>query len=110
MRTFSSAYMSQPAAPEDRATDFKAVEGDTGEHFSGYTLMVEAYAAIWLILMGWLVLLWRKQSDLTARVEGLEGAIARAERKGLEKNRSAADTGKARERAKQKEPDTERSA
>jgi hypothetical protein len=71
----------QPASAEDRATEFKAVEGDTGEHYNGYTLMVEAYAAIWLILMGWLVLIWRKQSQLTARVEGLEGALARAEKK-----------------------------
>lgn len=72
---------SQPSAPDDRATDFKAVEGATGEHYSGYTLMVEAYAAIWMILMLWLVFLWRKQIDLTARVTGLEGAIARAERR-----------------------------
>src|SRR4051794_40614619 len=103
MRTFSFSSMSQPSAPDDRATEFKAVEGDTGEHFNGYTLMVEAYAAIWLILMAWLLLLWRKQSDLTARVEGLEGAIARAERKAHEKSRTAGAGAKAHE----KEPDKE---
>ncbi len=70
--------VAQPSGPDDRATEFKAVN-ETGEHFSGYTLMVEAYAAIWLILMIWLVLLWRKQADLTARVVGLESAIDRAE-------------------------------
>jgi hypothetical protein len=83
---FSGEYGVQPSAPDDRATDFKAVEGDTGEHFSGYSLMVEAYAAIWLVLMGWLVLLWRKQADLTSRVAGLEGAIARAEKKRVAKD------------------------
>lgn len=54
---------------------------ETGEHYSGYTLMVEAYAAIWLILMGWLVLLWRKQAALTSRVAGLEAALDRAEKR-----------------------------
>ena len=73
-------FLIQPT-PDDRATDFKPVEGTTGEHYSGYTLMVEAYAAIWLILMAWLVLLWRKQADLGARLEGLEAAIDRAERR-----------------------------
>jgi hypothetical protein len=71
------ASMNQPSA-DDRATEFKAV-ADTGEHYNGYTLMVEAYAAIWLILMVWLLFIWRKQADLTARVDGLESAIARAE-------------------------------
>jgi hypothetical protein len=63
-------------APDDRATEFKAIEG--GEHYSGSTLLVEAYAAIWLILMAWLLLLWRKQQALTARLDGLEAAIDRA--------------------------------
>ena len=80
------ASMIQPSsapaagAAEERATEFTAVDG-TGEQFSGYTLMVEAYAAIWLIMMLWLALVWRKQQNLATRVEGLEGAIARAERK-----------------------------
>lgn len=54
---------------------------ETGEHFNGYTLMVEAYAAIWLILMGWLVMIWRKSATLTARVDGLEAALDRAEKR-----------------------------
>ncbi|MBX3260855.1 MAG: CcmD family protein [Labilithrix sp.] len=73
------ASMIQPTA-DDRATEFEAVEG-TGEQFSGYTLLVEAYAAIWLILLVWLVFLWRKQADLAARVAGLEGALTRAEKR-----------------------------
>ena len=73
------ASMMQPSAA-DRATEFTAVDG-TGEQFYGFTLMVEAYAAIWLILLVWLVFIWRKQADLGARVEGLEAAILRAERR-----------------------------
>jgi hypothetical protein len=79
--TSDSQSPAQPSAADDRATDFKAVEGDTGEHFSGYTLMVEAYAVIWVVLMGWLMLMWRKQVELAKRVDGLESAIARAEKK-----------------------------
>ena len=75
------AHSIQPAtAAEDRSTEFTAVDGN-GEHYSGTTLLVEAYAALWLILMLWLALLWRKQVALTSRIAGLEGAIARAERK-----------------------------
>jgi hypothetical protein len=98
MNAQSQAAPPQATTPDDRATEFKAVEG-TGEHYSGYTLMVEAYAAIWLILMAWLVFLWRKQADLTARVEGLEGAILRAERQA---------TGKAK--PKDRPSDTEKKA
>ena len=66
----------QPAAPDDRATEFKAVDG--GEKYSGSTLLVEAYAAIWLILMVWIHLLWRKQQSISQRLDGLESAIDRA--------------------------------
>ncbi len=67
-----------PPRAEDRATEFKAVDGQ-GEHYNGYTLMVEAYAAIWLIMMVWLLFIWRKATSLNARIDGLERAIARAE-------------------------------
>lgn len=75
----SSAPVAQGSA-DDRATEFKAVDG-SGEQFNGNTLMVEAYAAIWLIMMVWLAFIWRKSQTLAARVEGLEGALARAEQK-----------------------------
>lgn len=70
----------KPAATdveEGRSTEFKAVEGGQ-EQYSGATLLVEAYAAVWLVLMAFIFLLWRKQASLGARVEGLEGAIDRA--------------------------------
>lgn len=66
----------QAPAPDDRATEFKAIEG--GESYSGNTLLVEAYAAIWLLLFAWIWLLWRKQAALGARLDGLEAAIDRA--------------------------------
>lgn len=75
------------AVPDDRATEFTAVEG--GEHFSGSTLLVEAYAAIWLVMMAWIFLLWRKQASLNERLEGLERTIDRAAAE-LEKKASKA--------------------
>lgn len=71
-------FQNAPAAstPDDRATEFQAVQG--GETFSGEKLVVEAYLAIWLILMVWIGLLWRKQQSLTMRLDGLEAAIDRA--------------------------------
>ena len=68
---------SASADPDSRATEFTAVEGGN-QQYSGSTLLVEAYAAIWLILMVWLFMLWRKQASLTARLDGLEAAIDRA--------------------------------
>lgn len=81
--------MIQPAAIDDRATEFKAVDG-TGEQYDGNTLLVEAYAAIWLIMMVWFAFIWRKQANLSARVDGLEAAIARAERKAATKTKPQA--------------------
>ena len=72
-----AAPQGQPAtAPDDRATDFVAVDG--AEHYSGSKLMVSAYIAIWVILMGWLFMMWRKQSSLSDRLEGLERTLDRA--------------------------------
>jgi hypothetical protein len=65
-----------PATPADRATEFTAVE--SGEHYNGSTLMVVAYAAIWVLLMAWIYLLWRKQAMLAERLDGLERSIDRA--------------------------------
>ena len=77
---FLHASMSEPTV-DDRSTEFKAVDGETGEQFSGYRLMVEAYAAVWLVMMVWLFFLWRKQADLSSRITGLETALTRAEKK-----------------------------
>jgi hypothetical protein len=61
----------------ERATTFQPVEGG-GETRSGELLLVEAYAVLWLLLMGWLVLLWRKQNTLRTRLDDLERAIDQA--------------------------------
>lgn len=64
-------------APDARSTEFTAVDTNV-EHFNGSTLLVEAYAAIWVVLMAWIFLLWRKQASLSERLDDLERTIDRA--------------------------------
>lgn len=59
--------------PADRATTFQAVEG--GEVHSGQVLLVEAYVAIWLFLLAFIALSWRKQARLHARLDDLERVV-----------------------------------
>jgi len=62
---------------EDRATTFRPVEGGT-QLASGETLLVEAYAAIWVIVFALILLSWRRQRGLEARVDGLQTALDKA--------------------------------
>lgn len=79
LQALEPAVPGAPAAstPADRAATFQAVP-DGGETRSGSALLVEAYAVLWVILMAWLWLLWRKQATLHARLGELERAIDRA--------------------------------
>ena len=67
-----------PKSADERSEAFRSVSGGP-ELQSGEKLLVEAYAAIWLILMGLLLLSWRRQSKLDGRIASLEKALARAE-------------------------------
>jgi hypothetical protein len=66
-----------PVAADDRSTAFKPVTGGT-ELQSGEKLLVEAYAAIWLILLAMVLLSWRRLQKIESRIGGLEGAIEKA--------------------------------
>jgi hypothetical protein len=63
--------------PQQNVQEFTAVEVE-GEQYSGGTLLVTAYAALWFVLMGWILLLWLKQAALGTRLDALEAAIDRA--------------------------------
>ncbi len=72
-----------PAAPaatnpsaDDRSQSFRAVQGG-GEMQSGEKLLVEAYAALWLILFGLVFISWRRQKAIDARVVTLESELAK---------------------------------
>jgi CcmD family protein len=66
-----------PAAPktaDDRSMAFRPVEGGT-QMQSGEKLLVEAYAAIWLITLVFLVSIFRRQKRIDARIASLEVAL-----------------------------------
>jgi hypothetical protein len=60
--------------PQDRATTFQPVEGGTESH-SGTVLLVEAYVVLWVLLLAWIAMLWRKQSVLFERLGELEKTL-----------------------------------
>jgi CcmD family protein len=73
-----------PAAPpptgttaDDRSTAFRPVEGG-GQMQSGEKLLVEAYAAIWIVLFLMILLSWRRQRRIDERVSSLEAAVEKA--------------------------------
>jgi hypothetical protein len=69
-----------PASPSvnDRATTFQAVEGPQPEHYSGEVLLVSAYAAVFVILIAWVALIWRKAGAMDDRLTALEREIDKA--------------------------------
>jgi hypothetical protein len=74
-------------APDSRSTTFQAVQGES-EHYSGEVLLVSAYAVLWVILLSWVALVWRKQSALDARLDDLEREIDKAAAAGGDKRRA----------------------
>ena len=73
-------------APDDRSTTFQPVPvGESTEQHSGTTLLIEAYAVLWVILMAWLLMQWRRQAAIGARLGELEKAIDRAASKAEKK-------------------------
>lgn len=59
----------------ERATQFQAVEGGP-ETTSGELLLVEAYAAVWLVVFAFVFVSWRRQARIDARMGELEKRLA----------------------------------
>ena len=76
----STAAASSSATPDDRATTFQAVKGEP-EHYSGETLLVSAYAVLWVIVLAWVALAWRRQAGLSTRLDDLERVLDEAARR-----------------------------
>ncbi|WP_437593110.1 CcmD family protein [Sorangium sp. So ce1000] len=76
---FSHAALQQPTGTtsDDRAQAFRPVQGGN-ELQSGEKLLVEAYAAIWLILFALVFLSWRRQKQIDRRIDALEAAVRKA--------------------------------
>jgi hypothetical protein len=78
----TAAPTAAPQGPgaDERNTSFRPVEGGN-EIQSGEKLLVEAYAAIWLILFALVLFSWRRQRGLDDRMGVLSAAIDKARRK-----------------------------
>ena len=76
---FAQAAAQPPAdtGADDRAQSFRPVTG-APQMQSGEKLLVEAYAAVWVILFVLLVLSWRRQNQIDRRADLLEAALRKA--------------------------------
>ena len=64
-------------SPDDRSTDFHAAQGEA-QQYSGEALLVSAYGALWIVLMIWVAIGWRKLSRVADRLDDLERVIDKA--------------------------------
>lgn len=62
--------------PEDRSTEFVAVEGGK-ETASAGTLLVAAYLVMWALLLTFVWIGWRRGQQLATRLDSLEKALDR---------------------------------
>ena len=64
------------ADPNERSTSFTAVEGG-GETTSAEVLLVSAYSVMWVILLGFVFMSWRRQGVLVRRLDEVEKALSK---------------------------------
>ncbi len=67
-----SATLSDPSS---RSTEFVAVQGG-GETTSAASLLIAAYVVMWAMVLGFVLLSWRRQGRVETRITELEKAIA----------------------------------
>jgi len=65
------------ASPESRVTQFVAVSGPNQESTSATTMLVTAYSLFWLLLFGFVWMTWRRQQQLTSRLQQLESQLTK---------------------------------
>jgi CcmD family protein len=79
--SFARASFQAPApAGDSKGTDptvYRPVQ-NAPEVQSGEKLLVEAYAAIWIVLFVMILFGWRRQRKIDARITGLETSLAQA--------------------------------
>ena len=63
-------------APEDRSTEFVAVQGGN-DSTSAEGLLVTAYLVMWAALVAFIFLTWRKQGALEKRIAKLDDDLKR---------------------------------
>lgn len=75
------ATSAKELTPEDRDAGFVADRGGT-EQTSGELLLIEAYAAIWLLVFGMIYLSLKRQKKLDERITQLSVDLEKAREKG----------------------------
>jgi CcmD family protein len=75
--TTATAQEGQVNKDGDRAASFQAVTGGTQEDVAGGPLMLIAYAAVWIVVFGYVYRINRLQRGVEANLERLERSIAR---------------------------------
>jgi len=60
---------------EDRSQEFKPVTGGSVETSSAGGLLVAAYVLMWAVLMGFLLVTFRRQAAVDKRLSDLERAL-----------------------------------
>ncbi len=73
----SAQLGARPGAPQEGGSDFRAYEGGA-EQRSGELLLIEAYAAIWLVAFVFIFLSIRRQKRLEQRLDRLQDDLERA--------------------------------
>lgn len=66
-----------PSSSATPAPSTSSTTSDAPELESGGRLMVEAYAAIWIIVLTLVIIMWRRTRSLEARVGVIDAAIAK---------------------------------
>ena len=67
--------------PSARSTEFVPVTGG-GETTSAATLLITAYVVMWALLLGFVLLSWRRQGRVETRISELEKALSTSSSKG----------------------------
>ncbi len=66
-----------PATVESRAQEFKPVTGGPTETSSAEGLLIAAYVLMWAVLMGFLLLTFKRQAAVDKRLGELEKALSK---------------------------------
>jgi hypothetical protein len=72
-----ATQVTPPGSAEDRSQEFVAVEGGA-EATSAEALVVAAYGIMWVLLLGFMWLTWRRQREIDDKVTRLASQVERA--------------------------------
>jgi hypothetical protein len=70
-----------PATPGERSAEFAPGAGGT-ETASAEGLLIAAYVLMWAVLLGFLLISWRRQRAIDSRIGSLEVALDKVEKTG----------------------------